>query len=68
LCDKVTSAGLRHLSGLQQLQTLRLDNCKQITDAGLLHLSSLQKLQTLHLGNTAVTKAAEAAFWAQRKK
>ena len=54
--SKVTDAGLVHLKGLTELQTLQLANTK-VTDAGLVHLKGLTKLQKLELYNTKVTDA-----------
>ena len=44
----MTDAGLEHLKGLTQLQSLCLGNTK-VTDAGLEHLKGLTQLQSLHL-------------------
>ena len=46
---RVTDAGLAHLKGLPQLQTLDLGLHAQVTDAGLKHLKGLTQLQTLKL-------------------
>ena len=51
---KVTDAGLVHLKGLTNLQTLYLYRTK-VTDAGLVHLKGLTNLQFLSLYNTKVT-------------
>jgi chemotaxis protein histidine kinase CheA len=48
-CDKITDAGLQHLTALQQLQSLDLSRCDKITKAGLLHLTKLQQLDALNL-------------------
>ncbi|MCY2995297.1 MAG: hypothetical protein NTY19_46660 [Planctomycetota bacterium] len=56
---KVTDAGLIHLEGLTQLQTLNLGSTS-ITDAGLAHLKGLTKLQELDLSSTKVTDAGVA--------
>ncbi len=53
---QVTDAGLEHLNGLKQLQTLWLDHT-QVTHAGLEHLKGLKQLQELLLGSTPVTDA-----------
>ena len=45
---KVTDAGLVHLKGLAQLQSLDLME-HQVTDAGLEHLKGLTQLQSLDL-------------------
>ena len=50
----ITDAGLLHLAGLTNLQTLTLHSTK-ITDAGLVHLKELTNLQTLFLANTKIT-------------
>jgi hypothetical protein len=52
--SQVTDAGLEHLKGLSQLQTLWLDGT-QVTDAGLAQLKGLSKLQWLGLNDTKVT-------------
>ena len=51
-----TDARLEHISGLSQLEGLRLMDT-EITDAGLAHLQGLTKLRWLQLDNTAVTDA-----------
>ena len=51
-----TDAGLEHLKGLTQLQSLNLMSTK-VTDAGLEHLKGLTQLRSLDLGNTKVTDA-----------
>ena len=53
---KVTDAGLAHLKGLTQLQSLNLGFTK-VTDTGLEHLRRLTKLQRLNLNYTKVTDA-----------
>ena len=53
---KITDAGLVHLKGLTNLQTLTL-GASQVTDAGLVHLKGLSKLETLGLGITKITDA-----------
>ena len=47
----MTDAGLVHLKGLTNLQSLDLDSTK-VTDAGLEHLKGLTKLQSLSLSDT----------------
>ena len=49
----ITDEGLKHLSGLSDIDTLYLDNT-QISDEGLKHLSSLTNLELLFLNNTQV--------------
>jgi hypothetical protein len=56
--SKITDAGLLHLKGLPNLQTLSLP--KQITDAGLVHLRGLTNLQVLDVKNTQATDAGIA--------
>ncbi len=56
---KVTDAGLEHLEGLDQLQSLNLHNTK-VTDAGLEQLKGLTNLQSLNLGQTSATDAGLA--------
>ena len=56
---KVTDAGLVHLEGLTQLQTLNL-GATSITDAGLAHLEGLTQLHELDLSSTKVTDAGVA--------
>ncbi|MGA2064768.1 MAG: hypothetical protein ABSG86_07355 [Thermoguttaceae bacterium] len=51
----VTDAGLEHLKGLTQLQSLYLGS--EVTDAGLEHLKDFTQLRTLNLRATAVTDA-----------
>ena len=51
-----TDAGVEHVKGLTQLQSLSLWGTK-ITDAGLVHLQGLTELQTLELEATQVTDA-----------
>ena len=46
----MTDAGLEHLKGLTNLQSLDLTFTK-VTDAGLEHLKGLTKLQSLDLGH-----------------
>jgi Leucine-rich repeat (LRR) protein len=53
---QVTDAGLMHLKGLTNLQTLRLGGTN-ITDAGLVNLKELTNLTSLNLYNTKVTDA-----------
>ena len=50
----VTDAGLVHLKGLTDLQTLDLSETKA-TDAGLEHLKGLTELRTLDVSKTNVT-------------
>jgi hypothetical protein len=51
-----TDAGLEHLQGLTQLQTLDLSHAP-VTDAGLEHLKGLTQLRVLCLSGTRVTDA-----------
>ena len=53
----VTDAGLEHLKGLSQLQSLTLEGT-QVTDAGLKRLTGLTQFRTLDLNETRVTDAA----------
>jgi len=52
----VTDAGLEHVKGLTQLQSLDLA-CTRVTDAALEHLKGVTLLQSLSLGFTNVTHA-----------
>ncbi len=54
--SEVTDAGLEHLKGLTELQTLDLWRTK-LTGAGLVHLRGLTKLQLLEMSETKVTDA-----------
>ena len=49
----LTDAGLRHLRGLGELQSLSLSDT-QVTDAGLVQLESLTHLRELDLMRTSV--------------
>jgi hypothetical protein len=51
---EVTDAGLVHIKGLTDLETLILNNT-QVTDAGLVHLKGLTNLRELDLNHTQVT-------------
>jgi hypothetical protein len=53
-CKKITDDGLKHLSGLDKLQYLNLDDTN-ITDKGLMYLINLKSLRDLDLFNTKVT-------------
>jgi Leucine-rich repeat (LRR) protein len=53
---QITDAGLEHLKGLNQLQSLNFART-QITDAGLEHLKGLNQLQTLNLSAPKITDA-----------
>ncbi len=55
----LTDAGLRHLRGLGELQSLSLSDT-QVTDAGLVQLESLTHLRELDLMRTSVTDAGLA--------
>ena len=52
----ITDAGLVHLAGLTNLQTLSLRDTP-VTDAGLVHLAGLTNLEHLNLDNTQITDA-----------
>jgi hypothetical protein len=49
----IGDAGMAHLRGLGQLETLDLYSTR-VSDAGLVHLSALTSLRHLHLGRTRV--------------
>ena len=51
----ITDAGLVALTGLKELEELRLDGCPVITDAGLSRLHGLKKLRLLRLNGTSCT-------------
>ena len=58
---KITDAGLVHLKGLTELQSLSMGGYgSKITDAGLVHLKGLTKLQVLRLAGTKITDAGVA--------
>jgi hypothetical protein len=48
-CNKITDAGLEHLSKLDNLTSLDLANCPYITNDGLAHLSNFTNLTSLSL-------------------
>ena len=52
----VTDAGLKHLNGLSDLQSLSLDSTN-VTDAGLEHLKGLTTLKKLRLDTPRITDA-----------
>jgi hypothetical protein len=52
----ITDVGIERLSGLTNLQVLRLDNA-DVTDAGLAHLRKLTKLRDLDLFGTEISDA-----------
>lgn len=54
--SQITDAGMVHVQGLTQLQTLWL-NDTQVADAGLAHLVGLTQLQYLWLNDTQITDA-----------
>ncbi len=59
VCDQqnnVTDAGLRHLSGLANLELLNVQY-RNVGDEGLKHLRGLTKLKDLDLDSTKVTDA-----------
>jgi hypothetical protein len=55
-CRKITNAGMAHLGGFTQLQSLFLNNTK-ISDAGLQSLKDLKSLNELNLFGTEITDA-----------
>ena len=57
--DQITDAGMVHLKGLANLETLTLSET-QITDAGLVHLVGMTNLQKLIFRGTKVTSAGVA--------
>ncbi len=52
----ITDAGLKHLQGLKNLETLNLF-ASQVTDAGIRQLQGLQNLKSLGLGHSPITDA-----------
>jgi hypothetical protein len=54
---RITSEGLRFLSGCHDLATLRLVNARGVDDDGLQHLRGLPRLQSLDLTGTSVSLA-----------
>ncbi|MAV35037.1 MAG: hypothetical protein CMJ59_06220, partial [Planctomycetaceae bacterium] len=58
--SQITDAGLVHLTGLTDLQTLDLTLCTNVTDAGLVHLQGRTTLEYLNLNGTGVTDAGLA--------
>ena len=53
---EATNAGLKHIEGLPQIETLSLSDT-EVTDAGLEHLKRLTRLKELDLNRTQVTDA-----------
>ncbi len=53
----VTSAGLKHLSGLKELTRLDLGWTRDVGDAGMPYVVKLKKLEFLGLGGTKVSDA-----------
>ncbi|MBR44835.1 MAG: hypothetical protein CME18_10505 [Gemmatimonadetes bacterium] len=51
---RITDAGMVHLKGMPNLQTLSL-SYTDITDLGLTHIKGLNNLQSLNLSNTQIT-------------
>lgn len=51
----VTSIGIEHLRGLDQLEVLTLKQCAGLTDGSLRHLANLDHLRSLNLMLTAVS-------------
>lgn len=54
---KFTDEGLEHLSGLPNLKSLAIPNCRGFTDAGLEHLSKLSHLEHLDLRRVSFSDA-----------
>jgi hypothetical protein len=63
----VTDAGLKHLAGLTNLESLDLHGLP-VTDDGLKHLEGLQNLRSLDMTNTRVTPEGRAALKAKLPK
>lgn len=53
-CCSITDEGLGHLTGLQRLQILLLENCRKLTEVAHLHLAQLLKLKHLTLSSSQV--------------
>ena len=51
---RVTDAGMAHLEGMTNLQTLSVSNT-DITDLGLTHIKGLNNLQSLYVNDTQIT-------------
>ncbi len=59
---QITDAGLDHLVGLTQLESLTIEDNQSITDAGIAKLATLTKLNSLNVGTTKITdKSLEIA-------
>lgn len=56
VCPQVTDAGIAHIAGLTNLDTVVLSG-SGVTDAGLAHLKRLRKLEHLYFANTKITDA-----------
>jgi hypothetical protein len=56
---QITDEGLEHLSALESLEGLTLNNSK-ITDHGLVHVEKMKRLEDLLIHHTRVTPAAVA--------
>ncbi len=50
-CDKVTNEGIRSITCLTSLRTLKMFNCRDADDEGIGHLGELSRLEKLHLLN-----------------
>ncbi|MEM1068206.1 MAG: hypothetical protein AAGI63_04870 [Planctomycetota bacterium] len=57
----VDDEGMKHLSGLENLEMLVLFE-SSVTDEGLVHLESLKKLKNLNLGSPDVTQDAKTTL------
>lgn len=54
-CQRITGAGLKHLTGSPRLHTLDLSECDGVTNASLPHVARLKNLRSLDLSFTRVT-------------
>jgi hypothetical protein len=55
LLPELEDQHLQHLSGLVNLEELRLNGAEQVTDAGIEHLKSLTNLKALGLNDTQIS-------------